>query len=287
MRRDKAPFLSGLRIPPGNCRSRAWSILVKRSDWRHRSRRSSLRKRRLESTIVAASWFRLPDPQRVEGRPARRVRTLDVRPGEHVGSAVRTRRRQRQPPVDGKLRLTAQALPRHRLPTLRKRRRQDAHPAAGGYSRLHPPGARRCPSPPPLTDGHGILVTVRRSKTNQEDEVKDVRFVKDGVARALRTLRAATNPEPSRVSLRAPPPKATRSRANLRELRGPPPPRRARRQVPLKPCIDPHHVRDRRFVAIEMRRTRHLGVKNRPPAVRSALIARVSISGVRCYSSCP
>ena len=46
------------------------------------------------------------------------------------------------------------------------------------------------------TDGDGILVTVRRSKTNQEGEVNDVRFVKDGVARALRTLRAATTPEP-------------------------------------------------------------------------------------------
>ena len=42
-----------------------------------------------------------------------------------------------------------------------------------------------------------VLVTVRRSKTNQEGEVNDVRFVKDGVARALRTLRASTNPEPS------------------------------------------------------------------------------------------
>ena len=31
------------------------------------------------------------------------------------------------------------------------------------------------------TDGDGMLVTVRRSKTNQEGEVNDVRFVKDGV----------------------------------------------------------------------------------------------------------
>ena len=37
-------------------------------------------------------------------------------------------------------------------------------------------------------DGDGILVTVRRSKTNQEGDVKDVRFVKGGVARAIRTL---------------------------------------------------------------------------------------------------
>ena len=33
----------------------------------------------------------------------------------------------------------------------------------------------------------GILVTVRRGKTNQEGETKDVRFVKAGVARALRS----------------------------------------------------------------------------------------------------
>ena len=42
-----------------------------------------------------------------------------------------------------------------------------------------------------------MLVTVRRSKTNQEGEINDVRFVKDGVARAIRTLRAFTNPAPA------------------------------------------------------------------------------------------
>ena len=45
-------------------------------------------------------------------------------------------------------------------------------------------------------DGDGILVTVRHSKTNQEGETRDVRFVKDGVARALRRLRAAANLAP-------------------------------------------------------------------------------------------
>ena len=45
------------------------------------------------------------------------------------------------------------------------------------------------------TDGDGMLVTVRRSKTNQEGETNDVRFVKGGVACALRALRAATSPE--------------------------------------------------------------------------------------------
>ena len=46
-------------------------------------------------------------------------------------------------------------------------------------------------------DGGGILVTVRRSKTNQEGETSDVRYLKNGPARAVRTLRAATSPEPA------------------------------------------------------------------------------------------
>ena len=49
---------------------------------------------------------------------------------------------------------------------------------------------------PDSTDGDGTLVTGRRSKTNQEGEVNDVRFVKDGVARAIRTLRAASSLRP-------------------------------------------------------------------------------------------
>ena len=65
-------------------------------------------------------------------------------------------------------------------------------------SRLTSANSAPCAGPTFLdsTDGDGILVTVRRSKTNQEGEVNDVGFVKDGVARALRTLRAATSPEP-------------------------------------------------------------------------------------------
>ena len=41
------------------------------------------------------------------------------------------------------------------------------------------------------------MVTVRRSKTNQEGETTDVRFVKGDVARAIRTLRAAATPGPT------------------------------------------------------------------------------------------
>ena len=46
-------------------------------------------------------------------------------------------------------------------------------------------------------DDAGLLVKVRTSKTNQEGETNDVRFVKGAVARALRTLRGATRPEPA------------------------------------------------------------------------------------------
>ena len=46
------------------------------------------------------------------------------------------------------------------------------------------------------TEGDGMRVTVRRSKTNQVGDVNDVRFVKDGAARAIWMLRAATTPEP-------------------------------------------------------------------------------------------
>ena len=47
-----------------------------------------------------------------------------------------------------------------------------------------------------VEDADGILVTVRRSKTNQDGETNDVRYVKDGAARAVRALRATAAPAP-------------------------------------------------------------------------------------------
>ena len=44
--------------------------------------------------------------------------------------------------------------------------------------------------------GDGVLVTVRRGKTNPEGEARDVRFVKADVAVAVRTLRAVASPGP-------------------------------------------------------------------------------------------
>ena len=41
------------------------------------------------------------------------------------------------------------------------------------------------------SDGDGVLITVRTSKTNQEGDAADVRYLKNGAAKAIRTLRAA------------------------------------------------------------------------------------------------
>ena len=57
-------------------------------------------------------------------------------------------------------------------------------------------GALRWTDVADAADGDGVLVTVRRSKTSQDGGAKDVRFVKGGVAGAIRTLRDATSPAP-------------------------------------------------------------------------------------------
>ena len=41
------------------------------------------------------------------------------------------------------------------------------------------------------SDGDGVLITVRTSKTNQEGDTADVRYLKNGAAKAIRTVRAA------------------------------------------------------------------------------------------------
>ena len=39
-------------------------------------------------------------------------------------------------------------------------------------------------------DGDGVLLTVRTSKTNHEGDAADVRYLKNGAAKAIRTVRA-------------------------------------------------------------------------------------------------
>ena len=46
-------------------------------------------------------------------------------------------------------------------------------------------------------DGDGVLLTVRTSKTNQEGDAADVRYLKNGAAKAIRTLRAAADAAPT------------------------------------------------------------------------------------------
>ena len=48
-------------------------------------------------------------------------------------------------------------------------------------------------------DGDGVLLTVRTSKTNQEGDTADVRYLKNGAAKAIRTLRAADAAPTDRV----------------------------------------------------------------------------------------
>ena len=48
-------------------------------------------------------------------------------------------------------------------------------------------------------DGDGVLLTVRTSKTNQEGDAADVRYLKNGAAKAIRTLRAADAAPTDRV----------------------------------------------------------------------------------------
>ena len=53
------------------------------------------------------------------------------------------------------------------------------------------------------TDATGVLVAVRQSKTNPDGDTADLRYLKNGAARAVRTLRAhrtpagATGPAPT------------------------------------------------------------------------------------------
>ena len=49
------------------------------------------------------------------------------------------------------------------------------------------------------SEGDGVLITVRTSKTNQEGDTADVRYLKNGAAKAIRTLRAADAAPTDRV----------------------------------------------------------------------------------------
>ena len=51
------------------------------------------------------------------------------------------------------------------------------------------------------SDSDGVLITVRTSKTNQEGDAADVRYLKNGAAKAIRTVRADAAPTDRVVEL--------------------------------------------------------------------------------------
>lgn len=69
---------------------------------------------------VERSSLRSPDPRRVELRPTRRPRNLEIRTGQNIRAAVRAHRGQPQAHVDGELRPAPQARASHGLSPLRK-----------------------------------------------------------------------------------------------------------------------------------------------------------------------
>ena len=60
-----------------------------------------------------------------------------------------------------------------------------------GPLRHVPPLGQAAPVDGSGPNGDGVLLTVRTSKTNQEGDAADVRYLKNGAAKAIRTLRAA------------------------------------------------------------------------------------------------
>ena len=125
--------------PPGNPASSAPGRTA--TDARSRDEGTPGHRASVPASVLALRLARKlpPSSSSIANRPrlALRRRTLDVRTGQDVGPAVRTRRRQRQSHVDRELRTAAQARPRHRLSTRRIHRRKMRPPVAGCRSPLH------------------------------------------------------------------------------------------------------------------------------------------------------
>ena len=133
-----------------------------------------------------------PDSRRVERRPARRGRTLDVHPGEHVGPAVQTGRRKRHPNVDREPRPAAQALPA----TVSRRSGNTAGKCA--------PSNRLLTSPPPGAR------SLRPRRSQPAEDIASVLCHSTGSV--PRPGRARVDPRPTRE-----PPHRTRPRAQSRQ----------------------------------------------------------------------
>ena len=116
-----------------------------------------------------------------------------LRPAPPQSSAPRRPPAASPRPAQGPRRLPARGRGRESEQVALERGRLDAVIAGllfmGGMRRSEVSGLRWA-DVDDAADGDGVLVTVRREKANQEGETRDVRFVKDAVARTIRTLRA-------------------------------------------------------------------------------------------------
>ena len=157
-----------------------------------------VRRARHRRPAVAAVRFRATSPASRGGRPPACWAATGARPDRGRGQAA---------PLLAAILATA-ARPRTdgrgvESPTTAHRRgRLDAVIASllfmGGLRRSEV-AAVRWADVTDARDGDGVLLTVRTSKTNQEGDAADVRYLKNGAAKAIRTLRAADAAPTDRV----------------------------------------------------------------------------------------
>ena len=173
----------------------------------------------------APATFRHPSEQQSRSRrPERgpRVRrgwTLDVRVGEHVRPAVQTRRRQRQPHVDGDRHYTA----RHSPATVsrRFRRRRRCAPRRG---RLLTSPPRRRPSPLQLQPAEDVAGVERpASRLDRREDLPLEPWVERRLGRSPSAgWPARTGPDPTRRSPTPVPAASGRTASDARQSTGAP-----------------------------------------------------------------
>ena len=112
---------------------------------------------------VERSSLRSPDPRRVELRPTRRPRSLEIRTGQNIRPAVRAHRGQRQPHIHSELHPTSQARASHGLPPLRKDSGQ-MRPEQTKPRHVSP--AQRNDGVPPSRRGHPTTTVHRKRPTS-------------------------------------------------------------------------------------------------------------------------
>ena len=131
---------------------------------------------------VAAVRFRA----KLAGQPAPAVAATARVLGGFRRTAADRGRGQAAPAARGR---PGRRIPHHGAPPGPTRRRDRGLLFMGGLRRAEV-SALEWRDVSDARDGDGVLLTVRTSKTNQEGDAADVRYLKNGAANAIRTLRA-------------------------------------------------------------------------------------------------